>query len=61
MVLPIIERKIEEVLEPPDPQECFTDKAADPGWVCRHRCGSMIAIVGDEQAIKEISQACRDR
>jgi hypothetical protein len=55
LVLPIMERKIEEVLKSSDPLECFTDKTADPKWFVDVAALS-IAWSGDEQALKEISK-----
>ena len=55
LVLPMMERKIEEVLKSPDPLECFTDKTVDPQRFVDIAAAS-IAWSGDEQALKEISK-----
>jgi hypothetical protein len=55
LALPVIERKIEEVLKSPDPRECFTDKAVDTERFLAV-AASMIADASDEQALKEISK-----
>jgi hypothetical protein len=55
LVLPIIERRIEEVLRSGNPQECFTDKAAVPKYFVDVGAG-LIAEVGDEYAMREIAK-----
>ncbi len=55
LVLPIIGKKIEEVLKSPNPLDCFTDKAVDPQRFV-DLAASTIAYAGDEQALKEISK-----
>jgi len=55
LVLPMMERKIEEVLKSPEPLECFTDKTVDPQTFVDIAAAS-IAWSGDEQALKEISK-----
>jgi hypothetical protein len=55
LALPVIERKIEEVLRSPDPRECFTDKTVDTERFLAV-AASMIADASDEQALKEISK-----
>jgi hypothetical protein len=53
--LPILERKIEEVLRSGRPQDCFTDKDADPKYFVGAGA-SWIAAPGDEYAMKEIAK-----
>jgi hypothetical protein len=55
LVLPIMERKIEEVLKSASPLDCFTDKTVDPQRFVDLAARS-IAYAGDEQALKEISK-----
>jgi hypothetical protein len=51
LILPVIERKIEEVLKSPNPAECFTRKGVDPkAFVGFARAA--IAYAGDEQALR---------
>jgi hypothetical protein len=55
LVLPMLERKIEEVLRSPTPLDCFTDKTVDPSHVV-DLAAATIAYAGDEEALKEISK-----
>jgi hypothetical protein len=55
LVLPMIEKKIEEVLNSPNPRDCFTDKKVDPQYVI-DLAAATIAGAGDEQALKETSK-----
>lgn len=55
LVLPMIEKKIEEVLKSPNPQDSFTDKTVDPQKFVNLAAWT-IPYAGDEQALKEISK-----
>jgi hypothetical protein len=55
LVLPMMERKIEEVLNCASPPDCFTNKTVDPKRFVDLAAAS-IAYAGDEQALKEISK-----
>jgi hypothetical protein len=55
LVLPIIERKIEQVLKAADPRECFVNKDVDPQKVVGFMA-SEIHYAGDEQALMEASK-----
>jgi len=55
VTLPLIERKIEEVLRSASPLECFTDKSVDPQKFV-DLAAAMIVYAGDEQALKEASK-----
>jgi len=55
LVIPIIERKIEEVLKAPNRQGCFTDPQADPETFLAI-AASNIAWVGDENSLKAASK-----
>jgi hypothetical protein len=55
LVLPLIERKIEQVLNSSSPRDCFTDKTVDPnGFVTKAAWG--MAGTGSEQALIEIAK-----
>lgn len=55
LVLPMLEKKIEEVLKSPDPLDCFTDKTVNPQKFV-DLAASAIPYAGDEQALKEIGK-----
>jgi hypothetical protein len=55
VLVPLIERKIGEVLRSTDPLERFTDKTVDPQRFVSIAALS-IAWSGDEQALKEIGK-----
>jgi len=55
VALPLVEKKIEEVLRSPDPKECFTDPQADPKYFV-DMGAAWIASAGDEYAMKEIAK-----
>jgi hypothetical protein len=55
VVLPLIEQKIEEVLQSPAPLELFSDKSIDPQKFV-HSAALSIAANGDVQALKEASK-----
>jgi hypothetical protein len=55
LVLPMMERKIEEVLKSSSPLDCFTDKTVDPQRFV-DLAASNIAHAGDEYALKEVSK-----
>lgn len=55
LVLPMLEKKIEEVLRSQSPLDCFTDKTVDPQKFV-DLAGLTIAYAGDEYALKEISK-----
>jgi hypothetical protein len=55
LVLPMMERKVEEVLKSRDPLECFTDKTVDPQRFVSVAAAS-IAWSGDEQALRALSK-----
>jgi hypothetical protein len=55
LILPIIERKIEDVLRSPNPLECFTDKSVDIETTINIYC-ARIAGAGDQQALQEASK-----
>ena len=55
LILPIIERKIEQVLRSPNPQECFSTKNVDTRRFVGLAAVSL-AAAGDEQALREISK-----
>jgi len=55
LVLPMLEKKIEEVLKSSSPLDCFTDKTADPQYFV-DMAAATIAWAGDEQALKETSK-----
>jgi hypothetical protein len=55
LVLPMMEKKIEEVLRSQSPLDLFTSKTVDPqGFV--NLAAVDIACAGDEQALKEVSK-----
>jgi hypothetical protein len=58
LVLPMLEKKIEEVLRSPHPLDCFTDKNADPQFAV-DMAAATIAYAGDEQSLKETSNSSR--
>lgn len=55
LVLPMIERKIEEVIKSSNPTECFTEKAVDPQRFIGY-AASALSRGGDEQAIIEVGK-----
>lgn len=55
LVLPVIERKIEEVLHSSKPQECFTDKSVDPRKFV-DSAASYITQAGNEYALQALSK-----
>jgi hypothetical protein len=55
LILPIMERKVEEVLKSPTPSECFTNKTVDPEKFIG-LAASMIAYPADRAAITEIGK-----
>jgi hypothetical protein len=55
LVLPMLEKKIEEVLKSQNPLDCFTDKTANPQKFV-DLAASAIPFAGDEQALREISK-----
>jgi len=55
LVLPMMERKIEEVLKSPSPLDCFTDKTVDPQRFIDLAAGT-IAYAGDEYALTAASK-----
>ena len=55
LVVPIIEKKIEEVLKSSNPRESFTDKAVDPLRFVNVAAGS-IAEAGNEYALDAVSK-----
>jgi hypothetical protein len=55
LVLPIIERKIEEVLKSANPEECFTSTGVDPQMAVS-AMALAITYAGDEQSLKQISK-----
>jgi len=55
LVLPMLERKIEEVLKSANPLDCFTDKTVDPQKFV-DLAASAVAYAGDAQALQEISK-----
>ncbi len=55
LVLPMLERKIEEVLKSPTPLDCFNNKATDPQLVILG-LWTTIAEAGHEQSLKEASK-----
>jgi hypothetical protein len=55
LVVPIIEKKIEEVLKSPNPQECFTDKTVDSTRFVNVAAVS-ITEAGDEYALMAVSK-----
>lgn len=55
LVLPMIEKKIEEVLKSPNPLDCFTDKTVDPQKFVDVAAWS-IPSAGDENALREVGR-----
>lgn len=55
LVLPMMERKIEEVLKSASPLDCFTYKSVDPQKFVE-LAASNIAYAGDEEALKQASK-----
>jgi hypothetical protein len=55
LVLPMIEKKIEEVIKSRSPLDSFTDKAADPQKFI-DLAASLVPCAGDEYALKEASK-----
>jgi len=55
LVLPMLEKKIEEVLRSQAPLDCFTDKTVEPQKFI-DQAALTIAYAGDEYALKEISK-----
>jgi hypothetical protein len=55
LILPIMEKKIEEVLKSPNPLDCFTDKTADPQKFV-DLAAWMIPGAGDEYALREVGK-----
>lgn len=55
LILPVIEAKIEEILRSPNPRDAFTDKAVDVPRT-EMMLSSIIASVGDQQALREASK-----
>jgi hypothetical protein len=55
LVLPVIEKKIEEVLKSPNPRECFTDQTVDPTTFVNVAAWS-VAQAGDEHALAAVSK-----
>jgi hypothetical protein len=55
IALPVLEKKIEEILGSKSPQELFTNPSADPQRVA-DLAAAAIAYPGDEQALREESK-----
>jgi hypothetical protein len=55
LVLPILEAKIEELLNSPSTPDSSAERVVDPKLVVSF-AGSMIAYAGDQQSLKEISK-----
>jgi hypothetical protein len=55
VVLPVLERRIEEALKSPSPIDCFVDKTVDPLKVINIAAG-IIAYAGDENALREFGK-----
>lgn len=55
LVLPMLERKIEEVLKSPTPLDCFKNKATDP-QVAVLFLWTTIAEAGNQQSLQEASK-----
>lgn len=55
LVLPLIEKKIEQVLKATSPLDCFIDKNVDPQRFV-DLMGATIAWTGDGEALKQISK-----
>jgi hypothetical protein len=53
LILPLIEKKVEEVLASKNPRECFTDTTVDPNYFFS-LAYSLIAGAGDEEALKQV-------
>jgi hypothetical protein len=58
LVLPLIEKKIEQVLKSPSPRECFIDKMVDPNRFVSV-AASGIANTGSEHALTELAKLIR--
>lgn len=55
IVLPVLEKKIEDIVRAANPRELFSNQTVDPDEVVRLAVSS-IAYAGDEQALKEASK-----
>jgi hypothetical protein len=58
VTLPLIERKIEQVLRSPSPSECFVDKSVAPQKFI-DVAAATIAYAGDAEALKQLSKLIR--
>ena len=56
--LPLIEKKIEQVIASASPSDCFTDKSVDPQKFVA-LAAIVIAYEGDELALREVSKLVR--
>jgi hypothetical protein len=55
LVLPLVEKKIEQVLKSASPRECFTDETVDPNRFVVVASWGM-ANTGSEQALVEVAK-----
>jgi hypothetical protein len=55
LALPLIERKIEQVLGSQLPSDCFTDKSVDPQKFV-HLAALSVAYAGNEDAMREVGK-----
>ena len=58
VTLPLMEKKIEQVLASTSPKDCFTVRSVDPDKFVAG-AAAMIAYSGDEQALRKVSKLIR--
>jgi hypothetical protein len=55
LVLPLMEQKIEQVLQSPSPAECFTDKTVNPEKFV-YLDAATIAYAGNDEAMRQVAK-----